>query len=146
MKKIDLTKVIKKTIDLYESNKNINIKFSYNESEDFLIFGDVNQLTRVFTNLINNSIQAIDKKGNIDIALKNKLTDVVIDVIDNGKGIPKELRNHIFEPQFTTKSNGKGLGLPMVFQILLSHKGEIELIENNHQGTCFKIHLPKQVK
>lgn len=146
MKKIDLTKVIKKTIDLYESNKNINIKFSYNESEDFLIFGDVNQLTRVFTNLINNSIQAIDNKGNIDIALKNKLTYVVIDVIDNGKGIPKELRNHIFEPQFTTKSNGKGLGLPMVFQILLSHKGEIELIENNHQGTCFKIHLPKQVK
>ena len=96
-----------------------------------------------FTNLINNSIQAIEEKGQIDILIQSKNSNIDIDFIDNGIGIPKELKLHIFEPQFTTKSNGKGLGLAMVSQIIQNHQGKIQLIDSPERGACFKISFPK---
>ena len=98
---------------------------------------------RVFTNLINNSIQAISRDGKIEIILKCLNNLITVDFTDNGSGIPMELKEHIFEPQFTTKSNGKGLGLAMVHQIIKNHSGEINLISSQNHKTCFKIDLPK---
>tara|TARA_B100001093_G_scaffold296837_1_gene283051 strand:- start:8815 stop:10212 length:1398 start_codon:yes stop_codon:yes gene_type:complete len=144
MKTIDLINIVKKTVSLFQNNEDIIISVEYNEKEDFLIVGDSNQFSRVFTNLINNSIQAIEEKGNIEIIIKNKEPLILIDVIDNGKGIPDEIKQHIFEPQFTTKSNGKGLGLAMVHQIILNHNGKISLIGAKEKGACFKISVPKK--
>ena len=143
---IDLINIVKKTVSLFQNNENIIINIEFDEKEDFLIVGDAHQLSRVFTNLINNSIQAIDEKGNIEIIIKNNGPMILIDVIDSGKGIPEELKQHIFEPQFTTKSNGKGLGLAMVHQIILNHSGEISFIAEKEKGACFKISVPKKYK
>ena len=144
MKTIDLINIVVKTVSLFQHNENISINIVYNANEDFLIVGDANQLSRVFTNLINNSIQAIEEKGNIEIYIKNQEKMILIDIIDNGSGIPEELKKHIFEPKFTTKSNGKGLGLAMVHQIILNHNGEIYLSGEKEEGACFKISVPKK--
>ena len=146
MIKIDLIEVVKKTINLFNHNERVNLKLNYIEKENYELTGDINQLTRVFTNLINNSIQAIDKNGHIEITVKSKKTDLEIHIIDDGNGIPKELKQQIFEPQFTTKSNGKGLGLAMVAQILQNHNGDITLIDSQGKGAYFKLTLPKSQK
>ena len=138
--------VVKKTINLFKHNERVNLKLNYIEKENYELTGDINQLTRVFTNLINNSIQAIDKNGHIEITVKSKKTDLEIHIIDDGNGIPKELKQQIFEPQFTTKSNGKGLGLAMVAQILQNHNGDITLIDSQGKGAYFKLTLPKSQK
>ena len=67
---------------------------------------------------------------------------ISIEFKDNGMGIPKENKIKIFEPNFTTKSNGKGLGLAMVDQIIKLHNGNIELRSSSKKGTCFLIQLP----
>ena len=146
MIKIDLIEVVKKTINLFNHNERVKLKLNYIEKGNYELIGDINQLTRVFTNLINNSIQAIDKNGHIEITVKSKKTDLEIHIIDNGSGIPKELKQQIFEPQFTTKSNGKGLGLAMVAQILQNHNGNITLIDSQGKGAYFKLTLPKSQK
>lgn len=142
MEIINIETIIKKTIDLYQHNKQIKISIISNPEATFIINGDENQLTRVFTNLINNSIQAITDKGQIDILLQRKNTLISIEIKDDGNGIPINLQSHIFEPQFTTKTNGKGLGLAMVHQIILNHKGNIALISSEKKGTSFKINFP----
>ena len=146
MIELDLIEVVKKTINLFKHNERVNLKLNYIEKENYELTGDINQLTRVFTNLINNSIQAIDKNGHIEITVKSKKTDLEIHIIDDGNGIPKELKQQIFEPQFTTKSNGKGLGLAMVAQILQNHNGDITLIDSQGKGAYFKLTLPKSQK
>ena len=146
MKKINLHDTIKKTIDLYENDYKTTIKIFKTNKENLIINGDENQITRVFTNLINNSIQAISKNGKIEIHLSVEGDLINVKFIDNGHGIPKELQDHIFEPQFTTKSNGKGLGLAMVHQIVSNHNGEISLMDSKKNETCFKLFFPKIIE
>ena len=143
MKKINLYNIIKKTIDLYQNDYKTTIKIVKKIKEDLIVNGDENQLTRVFTNLINNSIQAISNSGEIEIILNVKGNLISIEFLDNGSGIPKELQAHIFEPQFTTKSNGKGLGLAMVNQIVSNHSGQISLLKSKKGETCFVLIFPK---
>ncbi|MEW6043892.1 MAG: HAMP domain-containing sensor histidine kinase, partial [Thermoproteota archaeon] len=111
--------------------------------EDIEIHGDVKQLEIVFSNLILNSIQAIDKKGKIMIQASEINDSLVIDVIDNGHGIEKENLRKIFEPLFTTKQGGTGLGLASCKSIIENHGGTIECSSIVGKGTVFTIHLPK---
>ena len=140
MKSIDLSAIIRNTISLYNHHKNIRI--AYDKLNEIVVFGDENQLTRVFNNLLKNSIQAVDSNGEISISTEvNNIQNVIL-IEDNGVGIPAEIEDKIFEPKFTTKSSGKGLGLPIVAQIIRSHGGEISLMKKNKKGTCFRITLP----
>ncbi|MEW6588746.1 MAG: HAMP domain-containing sensor histidine kinase, partial [Thermoproteota archaeon] len=111
--------------------------------EDIEIYGDAKQLEIVFSNLILNSIQAIEKKGKIMIQASETDDSVVIDVIDNGRGIEKENLMKIFEPLFTTKQGGTGLGLASCRSIIENHGGTIECSSIVGKGTVFTIHLPK---
>ena len=140
MKSVDLSVIIRNTIGLYNHHK--HVKIVYNKLNDIVIFGDENQLTRVFNNLLKNSIQAVNSNGEISISTEmNNLQNVIL-IEDNGVGIPTEFEGKIFEPKFTTKTSGKGLGLPIVSQIIRNHGGEISLMKNNTKGTCFRITLP----
>ena len=105
---------------------------------------DKTQLVRVVTNLVKNSIQALDGRENkrIDVYVGKTKDSVVISVKDNGKGVSKEDRTKIFEPKFTTKSSGMGLGLPMIKNIVKAYNGTIEFNSEEHVGTEFKIILP----
>ena len=112
-------------------------------SEDMEIYGDVKQLETVFSNLIVNAIQAIDGKGRVMIQAAEIDGEKVIDVIDNGRGIEKENVSKIFEPLFTTKQNGTGLGLASCKSIIETHGGTIECSSLLNKGTVFTIRFPK---
>jgi signal transduction histidine kinase len=102
--------------------------------------GDLAQLEIVLSNIIINSIQAIGESGKITISIEDKLDAFVISVTDTGPGIPEKYISKIFEPLFTTKQRGTGLGLASCRTIIKSHGGEI-WVKNN--PTTFTIKLPK---
>jgi len=98
------------------------------------------KIDAVFINLIVNAIQAIPLGGTIEIQIKSNNDDIVIDFIDSGTGVPKEFMDKIFEPLFTTKQKGTGLGLASCKNIIEQHNGTIS-VKNN--PTTFTIILPK---
>jgi len=112
-------------------------------SQDAKIFVDLKQMQTVFANLILNAIQAIEGKGKIMIQLFDSDNDVVIEVIDDGHGIKKEDLQYIFEPLFTTKQNGTGLGLASCKAVIENHGGTIDCASIADKGTVFTIKLPK---
>ena len=121
------------------------------------IDGDHHQLCQVFTNLLINAFEALDGKGRIDINAAVEVVEpdpafagdahtpthtVVIDVIDDGPGVPPGLADKVFDPFFTTKTQGSGLGLPIVRKIVDAHDGRIDLVSAPGQGTRFRVTVP----
>ncbi|MFV0541891.1 MAG: ATP-binding protein [Aestuariibaculum sp.] len=106
---------------------------------------DRTQLTRVITNLVKNGIQAVpeNRTPNIKINIAEDAKNVIITIADNGSGILEENIDKIFEPKFTTKSSGMGLGLAMVKNIIETHNGSISFKTENNVGTIFKVEFPK---
>jgi two-component system, NtrC family, nitrogen regulation sensor histidine kinase NtrY len=105
---------------------------------------DREQMLRVFNNLVKNALQAIpeDKEGTITLGLIRDNDHWVASVQDNGTGIPEELRERVFVPNFTTKSAGMGLGLAMVQRIVESVGGHIWFTTETSVGTTFYLRLP----
>ena len=138
MKELDLLKTLRKIINLFKHEDQIIFKLNNNNISSFKILGDENQLIRVFNNLIQNSLQAMDNKGLIEINCIKTKENLELHFMDNGPGIPLEIHQKIFEPKFTTKSKGKGLGLALVWQIISNHNAKIS-ISNHSQGAHFII-------
>ncbi len=106
------------------------------------ILGDPQQLKQVFLNLVLNSLDAMNGHGKLDVQTAVEGSDLVVSVADNGSGItPKDLP-HVFEPFYTTKSNGTGLGLAVVHGIIKEHGGRIEVNSQPGQGTTMRLYLP----
>ena len=103
-------------------------------------------MIRIVTNLVKNASQAVEKEENkwIEVVVSLEENTVKITVADNGKGITKEVENLIFEPKFTTKSSGMGLGLPMIKNIIEAYDGSISFASKEGQGTIFTVTLPKK--
>ncbi len=140
VERTSLTRLLKTVIADIEVPENIKIILP---AEEVSVYGDVKQLEIVFSNLLLNSIQAIKEKGKIMVQASDTDDMIVIDVIDNGQGIAKETLPRIFEPLFTTKQNGTGLGLASCKSIVESHGGTIECSSIVGKGTVFTIKLPK---
>jgi nitrogen fixation/metabolism regulation signal transduction histidine kinase len=138
LEEIELVSVIKDTIHLF-GDEEAEIKFK-SEIEKVLIESDNSQMRRMFINLIRNSIQAKASNINIDLALEDR--NLIINISDNGNGIPTEVQNKIFEANFTTKERGLGLGLKLIKRFLENTNGEIKLISSNTAGTVFRIKIP----
>ncbi len=104
-----------------------------------------NQLNQVFMNITMNAIQAIEGKGEINIKTYSDETLVYIEFSDNGRGIPENNLEKIFDPGFTTKSSGvgTGLGLSIVYNIIEAHKGFIKAESTVNKGSKFTIEIPK---
>ncbi|NOQ51635.1 MAG: GAF domain-containing protein [Desulfuromonadaceae bacterium] len=122
------------------------IKLTLNQANDLPIMqGDAEQLEQVFINLINNARQAMLHGGELKISNQHSRLQgeaaVRIEVQDTGGGIPAKMMRNIFNPFFTTKEEGTGLGLPISHRIVEHHQGEIEVV-NTDQGACFSIILP----
>ena len=94
-------------------------------------------------NLLMNAIQILPSNGNIEVHLKDGVNHIVIDVMDDGPGILIENQAQIFEPFFTQRSGGVGLGLAVVRQIVQAHGGEISYQDSPQHGAQFTITLPK---
>lgn len=107
---------------------------------------DPEQLQRIVTNLVNNSISAVENQENpcvrIETQYEQRLKLVRILVSDNGVGIPENIRDRLFEPYVTTKEHGTGLGLAIVKKMIEDHQGSIRVFANSPKGTKFIVELP----
>ena len=105
---------------------------------------DRTQMVRIVTNLVKNAIEACStlKKPIIEVEITAKKKNVFIKIADNGLGIPKDLESKIFEPKFTTKTSGMGLGLGMVKNLVKSYNGSIDFQSTIGKGTIFTIKFP----
>ncbi|MCT8332152.1 PAS domain S-box protein [Leptospira sp. 85282-16] len=125
------------------------LKRGINLVKDFDPVGPIDcypdDLLHVWTNLIYNALQAMSFTGNLEIAVKDLGSEILVSLKDSGPGIPKEIQSKIFEPFFTTKApgEGSGLGLDIVNKIVKRHGGRIELSSIPGE-TIFYIYLPKQ--
>ena len=128
-------------IDLYKES---GIKY-YQPNFKCLVNIDRSHLTRILNNIIKNAIEAIPKERvkKISITLSSKKNNWEICIQDNGTGIPHDLQAKIFEPKFTTKNSGMGLGLAMVKNIIDDFNGKISFISKLDKGTTFYILIPK---
>jgi len=101
------------------------------------------ELNQVWTNLIVNAVDAMSNGGKLKVRTKREPTDILVEIRDNGAGIPAGLRTRIFEPFFTTKpvGEGTGLGLDTVARIVRRHRGNVRF-ESKPGDTCFQVRLP----
>ncbi|MGB2087111.1 MAG: sensor histidine kinase [Psychroflexus salarius] len=138
---INLVETTKLAIDIFNANY---IQLTTNQSEIDLKF-DKTQWIRIITNLLKNAIQATSEQSEPEILVEvTELEKTVkISVQDNGCGISEDHQQHIFEPKFTTKSSGMGLGLGMVKNLVENYKGSIKLTSKLNQGSTFVISIPK---
>lgn len=139
---INLVDVVKHATELFTES---NITFD-STAESIVVNLDKLQVVRIITNLIKNADQATEtvEHPEIKVALKEEKKDVLIYVSDNGKGISEELKSKVFEPKFTTKTSGMGLGLPMIKNIIEAYGGTITFTSKEDYGTTFKVLLPKE--
>ena len=148
LKTVTPQKKIKKTsFDLSEllkmtKPKDLPVGIKINlPKNNFKVFGNFYKLVVVISNLIENSIQAMNNQGVINIFAREFNDHITIEVKDSGPGIPQNIVDKIFSSLYTTKSGGTGLGLKMAQTIVQMHGGEIS-VRNN--PTTFSIKLPKQ--
>ncbi len=103
---------------------------------------DEKYIKQALLNLIKNAVSAMPDGGVLTISTKRENEFVVLKIRDTGTGIPDDIIDKIFEPYFTTKDFGSGLGLTVVYKIIKEHLGEISLKSKEGEGTCFTIHFP----
>jgi len=105
------------------------------------LLGHYDPLRRAFANLLRNASEAMGGRGAIEIAVSRDGRGLAVTIADHGAGIPDELRQHVFEPYFTTKQDGTGLGLALVRQTIEAHNGSITVAETPGGGATFSIVL-----
>ena len=139
--KLNVVDVVKHALDIFAEDY---ISF-HPKSDEIIAELDKTQVIRIVTNLVKNAIQALIEVDNrkIEVTVGEKNGNVNIKVADNGKGISKEDKHKVFEPKFTTKSSGMGLGLPMVKNIVEAYNGTISFTSKQGKGTVFDVIIPK---
>jgi PAS domain S-box-containing protein len=140
---IDINNVLKESIAQATVAENIEIKTNLDPSAP-IIKGDRTQLTRVFNNLISNALDAMPQGGMLSITIRANPKDASLEAVfeDNGTGIAKENLNKIFEPLFSTKTKGIGLGLSICKMFVEKHGGTIEVSSEIGKGSTFTVKLP----
>ncbi|MFW5872551.1 MAG: ATP-binding protein, partial [bacterium] len=142
--KVDVLERITSVVDLFGETPGVSVKMMNEETKPVWVFTDKEYLTRVFVNLIKNATQAIpaDRKGVIVVRVSKNNSNAIIEIEDNGTGIPPEMTRNLFQPNFTTKSSGMGLGLAITKKIIEDAGGDISFETNLDKGTKFMVKLP----
>jgi PAS domain S-box-containing protein len=148
-----IEELIKETVSFALHGSNIAYKFQFADGLPHVEV-DRDQISQVLNNLINNAVQAMPRGGSINVCVENVTADQIcglplreadyikITISDEGEGIPEEIRLKIFDPYFTTKSTGTGLGLTTSYSIIKKHDGHITVDSKVGVGTTFNIYLP----
>ncbi len=145
----DILDRILESADVECQKRNIRVEKEY-AAGDYTLEADPNLLYRALLNLVSNAIQAMDGGGVLRIQTALVVTDsrqdpmLEVRISDTGPGIPEEIRKKIFNPFFTTRERGTGLGLPIVQSIVQSHNGTVELQSAPDKGTQAVVRLPLQ--
>ncbi len=142
--KVDLSLVLQHTVDLYSETEQVQIQFA-NSGLQLAVQADKEQLLRIFSNLVKNAIQAIpdNREGRIEVIVKVIEDAYIVEVRDNGLGIPDQQIDKIFVPNFTTKTGGTGLGLAMVKNMTEGMGGGVWFKTTANEGTSFFVKLLK---
>jgi signal transduction histidine kinase len=144
MQEVDIHEGIESTLTMLGHKlKNVTLVRAFDRSAPrIMTYG--NEINQVWTNLIDNAIDAVNGKGKICIGTSVEDNQLVVEIVDNGAGIPLEVQSHMFEPFFTTKGVGTGTGLGLIISNRIvsdRHGGEIEF-ESKPGETRFKVRLP----
>jgi nitrogen fixation/metabolism regulation signal transduction histidine kinase len=140
--RIEVISVVKLALDIFNEDF-----INYKPKQDQLFANlDKTQLIRIVTNLVKNAMQALVNEENpiVDVVVLLEKQNLKIVVSDNGKGISADVKDLIFEPKFTTKSSGMGLGLPMIKNIIEAYQGTISFTSEEEKGTIFTVILPRE--
>ncbi len=141
---VDVARGIESTLVIltHKLKRGVTIVRNY-DSELPRIFSFGSELNQVWTNLIDNAVDAMKGQGELRIRTAREGEDVLVEIVDNGPGIPTEIQSRIFDPFFTTKpiGDGTGLGLDTVYRIVRKHHGTINFVSRPGY-TCFRVRLP----
>ncbi len=138
---VDLCQIMEEVIFSLGISDLEDLIFNNEIPSDFSIEADADQIFRVFLNLARNAIQAMNKKGKITITAHHAEEKNIIDIIDNGPGIPDRIRATLFQPFHHSGHGGSGLGLAISKELLEAHGGTLELVTSTDKGTHFRIIL-----
>lgn len=142
MKAVGLHEVVREVIDSVSDRavlRNITIQYTPDEKQTVLM-ADASKLVMAILNIVINAIEAVqDNTGLIAISVQRRSRHVVLQISDNGAGISPENKTRLFEPYFTSKRNGMGLGLATTLTILRAHNAEIEVDSEPGHGTTFRL-------
>lgn len=144
LQEINLTDIINSATSIFQNQENTSIKV-HSFSNEVKVIADKEQGIRIFNNLIKNAVQSIPdgKNGEIIIDVTDSGDMIRVSITDNGSGIPDNMKQKIFTPNFTTKSTGTGLGLAMVKNIMDSFNGTIRFESTENLGTTFYLTFRK---
>lgn len=147
LQELNLVDIIQSSVNLFEKESDCKINMQLGKG-DIWVMGDKEQALRVFNNVLKNAIQATAEveKPAITISALEEGKRYIISISDNGHGIPEQMKERIFEPNFTTKSTGSGLGLAMVKSIITNFGGNIWFVSEKENGTTFFLEFVKAAK
>lgn len=141
---LNVVKITKLALEIF----NEEFIYFFSEKEELIAKFDRTQLIRVITNLIKNGVQAISElqpeEPRIEVHVFSENNFAIITVMDNGIGVTEENNDKVFEPKFTTKTSGMGLGLAMVKKIVEAYDGDITFNSTEGKGTTFKVRIPME--
>jgi len=144
---LNVNEIIKSSVEYLKkrSPKNINYYFDFDKNEALEAKVNAHLFSWVIENLLRNALDAMEDKGEIHIETKSEADKIVIDIRDTGKGIPQSSLKTVFQPGYSTKKRGWGLGLSLAKRIIKDyHKGKIFVHKSKvNEGTTFRIILPK---
>lgn len=142
IEKIDVAAVVDATIGLlrlHPKAKQCSLVLRTERPISLMAYSPLVQ--QLVTNLVVNAFEATGDRGQVNVHVAQQDAGVVVEVHDDGPGVPEAVRSHLFEPFHTTKRDGTGLGLVSAKQCAELHGGKIELVESLHGGACFRVHL-----
>ena len=143
----NLNQIINETLPLYRvAHKGIAFRFESSGNMPIFLL-DKDQIKRALINILDNAVAAVNKKGEVIIKTFYNATLNLsgVEIADNGCGILPDEKSRLFEPYFSTKKSGTGLGLTIVNSIVSDHHGYIRVKDNSPKGTVFRIELPVRV-
>ncbi len=142
--KVNLKSLVGETLLMFSheiAEKNIQVK--KNLKGNLVCYVDRDKIVTVLNNLFLNAMESIEENGCIELNIRRGKKNMIIQIKDDGEGIPSDIIPKVFIPFFTTKSKGTGLGLSIVHRIIQNHNGTINAT-NEGRGACFTIALPKE--
>jgi signal transduction histidine kinase len=143
MRRIDLAVTVRNVMALVASQARVRqCRLTTVIEGPVVVEADETLIVRMLMNLVINAAEATGKRGRITVRLRQREEDAVIEVHDNGPGVPEAMRKMVFDPFYTSKPNGTGLGLLSVKVCVEEHRGVVVVTDSDLGGACFRVSLP----
>lgn len=142
---VDVRTQLEEILTLFRNKTKQGVEVATHFAQDSVVLGRPDELSQVWTNLINNALQAMNYRGRLELGTEKRGATLIVRVGDTGAGIPNDIRDRVFEPFFTTKNSGEGtgLGLDIARRVVEGHGGSIDF-ESETGHTVFTVSLPRQ--